>query len=120
MTESKPTLIHEIIEALQDKRGRKITTIDLSALHVANALNYVICSGGSTTQVTALADNVREHVQKQLGEKPVNYDGYRNATWIVIDFGETMVHVFVPEAREFYAIEQLWSDGVITEIPDID
>lgn len=113
-------LTEKIIESLQDKRARKITTIDLSSLSTSNAHTYVIATGNTPTQVAALADNVREKVQSDTGIKPVNYDGYRNSTWIVIDYGDVMVHVFVPDARAFYDIEQLWSDGVINNIPDID
>lgn len=113
-------LIDKIVEALQDKRGHKITTIDLSALPSGNAQGYVIATGNTPTQVAALADNVREKVQTDLKIKPVNYDGYRNSIWIVIDYGDAMVHVFVPDARAFYDIEQLWSDGVINNIPEID
>ena len=113
-------LIESVVDAIYDKRGKRVTTIDLSALDVCNALNYVIATGNTPTQVSAIADNIREHVQKELGVKPINYDGYRNSTWIVIDYGALMVHVFVPAAREFYDIEQLWSDGVINERPDPD
>ncbi len=113
-------LIESVVDAIYDKRGKRVTTIDLSALDVSNALNYVIATGNTPTQVSAIADNIREHVQKELGVKPINYDGYRNSTWIVIDYGALMVHVFVPAAREFYDIEQLWSDGVINERPDPD
>ena len=113
-------LIESVVDAIYDKRGKRVTTIDLSALDVSNALNYVIATGNTPTQVSAIADNIREHVQKELGVKPINYDGYRNSTWIVIDYGALMVHVFVPAARECYDIEQLWSDGVINERPDPD
>jgi len=59
---------------------------------------------------------MREHT----GIKPYSYDGYRNSQWIVIDYGNIMVHVFLPDTREFYNIEDLWSDAAITEIPDLD
>ena len=71
-------------------------------------------------QVVAIADSIREYVQKESGIKPYNYDGYRSANWIVIDYGEVFVHVFLPEAREYYNLEQLWSDATLTEIPDLD
>ena len=70
--------------------------------------------------MAAIADSVREQVQERTGQKPYNYDGYRNSTWIVIDYGSVMVHIFVPEARNFYDIEQLWCDGVITKVEDLD
>lgn len=80
----------------------------------------MVCTGKSTSQVAAIADNIREEVRKKLEIKPYNYDGYRNSQWIVIDYGDVMVHVFLPEAREYYNIEDLWSDASITEIPDLD
>lgn len=120
MNKTDNTLIPLIVEALQDKRGHKITTIDLSAIPTANATHYVVATGNTPTQVAALADNVREQVQRLTGRKPDNYDGYRNSTWIALDYGEAMVHIFVPEARAFYDIEQLWADGVINNVPDID
>lgn len=115
-----PSLTDAVIDAIQDKKGRDITLIDLSALEAANASQYIICTGGTPTQVSAVADNVREMVQKQTGEKPINYQGYRNSTWIIIDYGSVMVHIFVPDARNFYNIEQLWSDGVISKIDNVD
>ena len=54
------------------------------------------------------------------GVKPYNYDGYRNAQWIVIDYGETLVHVFTPEARQLYNLEELWADAPVINIPDLD
>lgn len=113
-------LTDKIVEALQDKRGHNITTIDLSELKSSTAQSYVIATGNTPTQVSALADSVRDKVLEDLKIKPINYDGYRNSIWIVIDFGDVMVHIFVPDARAFYDIEQLWNDGVINYIPDID
>ena len=52
--------------------------------------------------------------------KPYNYDGYKNSQWIIIDYGDVMVHIFLPEYREFYNIEELWNDASITNLPDLD
>lgn len=109
-----------IIEAIQDKKGQKIIDLDFSSLESAPAQAFIVCQGKSSSQVAAIADNIREEVRKKLDLKPYNYDGYRNAQWIIIDYGEIMVHVFQPEVREFYNIEDLWSDSKLTEIPDID
>lgn len=89
-------------------------------METAPSGSFIICQGNSTSQVSAIADNIREEVQKELGVKPYNYDGYRNSQWIVIDYGTTMVHVFLPDFREYYNIEDLWSDADLTEIPDLD
>lgn len=113
-------IVPAAIEAIQDKKGGKITVIDLSHIPVSSARQFVICEGNSTSQVSAIADNIREQIQLKTGRKPYNYDGYRNSQWIVIDYGDVMVHVFLPEFRELYNLEELWGDGKIDVIPDLD
>ena len=113
-------IINSIIEGIQDRKGKKITLIDLSKIGTAPASRFVVCQGNSPTQTAAIADSVREYVQEKSGVKPFNYDGYRNSQWIVIDYGTIYVHVFLPEYREYYNLEQLWNDAEIKEIPDID
>lgn len=107
-----------IISAIQDKKGQDIRILDLEKVDGAPTGEFIVCTGKSTTQVSSIADNVREEVQKKSGEKPINYDGYRNSQWIVIDYGDTMVHVFLPDTRQFYRLEELWSDAKTIEIPD--
>lgn len=109
-----------IVEAIQDKKGNKITEISLSEVDGASTDAFIICQGRSTSQVSAIADGIRDDVLKKTGRKPYNYDGYRNSQWIVIDYGDVMVHVFLRETREFYNLEDLWSDGRFNEIPDLD
>lgn len=109
-----------IIEAITDRKGKKITIIDLSRLETAPTRQLVICQGNSTSQVDAIADSIRERLQKDCGIKPINYDGYRNSQWIVIDYGHIMVHVFLPDYREFYNLEDLWNDAPSRQIPDLD
>lgn len=113
-------IVKLITEGIQDKKGRHITHIDLSGIETAAASNFIICEGSSSMQVSAIADNIRDHLLEQAGIKPYNYDGYQNAKWIVIDYGDTLVHVFVREMRELYNLEELWSDAPLTEIPDLD
>ena len=110
----------EIIEAITDKKGSKISILDMKDIDSAPSDNFVICQGKSTSQVAAIADSIRERLQKNLSFKPYNYDGYKNSQWIIIDYGDTMVHVFLPEFREFYNLEDLWSDAKISLIPDLD
>ena len=112
--------IHEIVEAITDRKGKKIAILDLNKIDSAPASNFIICQGNSTSQVSAIADSVRERLQKNENLKPYNYDGYKNSQWIVIDYGDLMVHVFMPEFRNFYNLEELWSDADITNLPDLD
>lgn len=109
-----------IIDAIQDKKGKGITVMDLTSIESAPAHEFIICEGRTPQQVSAIADNVREELLDKARIKPYNYDGYRNSRWIVIDYGSTLVHVFVPEDRTLYNLEELWSDAEITEVPDLD
>ncbi len=109
-----------IIEGIRQRKGRDISIVDLSGIESAAAGKFIICSGGSTTQVGSIADSVREHLRRQAGIKPYNYDGYGNSQWIIIDYGDILVHVFLPDTRRLYNLEELWNDAAITEVPDLD
>ncbi len=100
-----------IIDGIQDKKGHNITVVDMSHIEGAAASKFIICEGSSSMQVNAIADNVREHLLEQRRVKPYNY---------VIDYGDIFVHVFRPEIRQRYNLEDLWSDAVVTDIPDLD
>ena len=112
--------IEEIVEAITDKKGTKICILNMHAIDSAPADNFIICQGKSTSQVSAIADSIREKLLENLEIRPYNYDGYKNSQWIIIDYGDTMVHVFLPEFREFYNLEDLWSDAKLTVLPDLD
>ncbi len=118
--EKQQQLRDAVILAIQDRKGKSITDIDLGEIESAPAREFIVCQGNSTSQVSAIANNIRENVQKTTGQKPYNYDGYRNSQWIVIDYGSLFVHVFLPDTRTYYNIEDLWNDAKITEIPDLD
>lgn len=109
-----------IIEGIHERKGRGVTVVDMSAIESAAASRFIIACGSSSMQVAAVADSVREYVLEHGGVKPFNYDGYSNSEWIVIDYGDTLVHIFMPETRERYRLEELWSDAVITDVPDLD
>lgn len=109
-----------IVEAAQNKKAKGVSIIDLSAIETAPAREFIIVEGRTPQQVAAIADNIREELLDIARVKPYNYDGYRNAQWIVIDYGSVMVHVFTPDYRSLYNLEELWNDAVITEIADID
>lgn len=109
-----------VTEGILERKGRYITHIDLSNIESAAASDFIICEGSSTMQVSAIADSVRDYLLEHAGIKPYNYDGYQNSQWIVIDYGHTLVHIFLPSERQRYNLEELWSDAPITEIPDLD
>lgn len=118
MNTTNPTDI--IIEAIQDKKGLSICDIDLSDIHAAPSSRFIICQGKTPTQTSAIADNVIDRMRELAGRKPISSEGFRNGQWIIIDYGDVMIHVFLPEFREFYNLEDLWNDGKIRHIPDVD
>ena len=109
-----------IIEGIQNRKGRNISIVYMTHIEAAPVSRFIIAEGNSNMQVGAIADSVREFVLENGDTKPYNYDGYTNAEWIVVDYGDTLVHIFQPEARIRYNLEDLWSDAVITDIPDLD
>lgn len=104
-------------KALDDKKGKEIRVLEITEL-TSLADYFVICSGGSNTQINALCDNVEKLIAEQAGEKPLHREGYRGGTWVLLDYGCIAVHVFNDEAREFYSLERLWQDAKEIDISD--
>ena len=96
-------------KALDSKKGRDIKVLEIDKITTL-ADYFVICSGGSNTQINALCDEVEKELD-QLGEQPIHREGYRGGGWILLDFGCVIVHIFQQEMREFYNLEHLWSDA---------
>ena len=113
-------LVKKITEGIQEKKGLKIVIADLTDIEDTICNYFVICQGNSPTQVSVIADSIREYVREETGNKPLAIDGLRNAQWIAIDYSDVLVHIFLPEVREFYNLENLWADAKLTYIPDID
>lgn len=109
-----------IIDAIRDRKGRSITLVDLENIPGASAPAFIIAEGNSVTQVGAIADHLEERLLKDARLKPFNEDGKKNSEWIVMDYGDVWIHIFVPEARRRYNLEDLWNDAQITEYPDLD
>jgi ribosome-associated protein len=101
----------EIIESIKDLKGKDIVKMDLRHLHDAPADFFIICEGTSNTQVRAIAEHINQHVRKTLTIKPNHIEGEKSGLWICVDYFNTVVHVFHPDMRKYYAIEDLWSDA---------
>ena len=112
-------LLDTIVEGLQEKKGRNIVTIDFREMSGAICQYMVICEGNNPNQISALSDSVWDFVSKKMKEKPISVEGLRNAQWVGMDYGTIIVHIFMPEIRAFYRLENLWEDSKIEIIPDI-
>ena len=96
-------------KALDSKKGRDIKVLEIDKITTL-ADYFVICSGGSNTQINALCDAVEKELTEK-GEEPLHREGYRGGTWVLLDYGCVVVHIFNDEARKFYSLEHLWADG---------
>ncbi|MCB0706652.1 MAG: ribosome silencing factor [Saprospiraceae bacterium] len=104
-----------IIDSIQDIKGKNILKLDLRKLDDAPAEFFIICEGDSNTQVKAIADNIQARLKKEALTLPSHYEGQQNALWICLDYFHIVVHVFYRETRQFYQLEDLWSDAIFTE-----
>ena len=117
---NKNILVEKITEGIQDKKGKNIVIADLTGIDDTICNYFVICQGNSPSQVSSIVDSIWEHVHEATGNKPSAIDGMRNAQWVAMDYSDVLVHVFLPEVRTFYNLENLWADAKLIRIPDID
>ena len=114
------TLITDkIIDSIQDIKGKNIIKMDLRDLDESPSDFFIICEGESTTQVNAIAGNIEKRLKEEMGMRPFHIEGRQSSTWVLVDYFNVVVHVFHPETRELYEIEDLWRDAKITEYQDI-
>lgn len=101
-----------IIQAILDKKGENIISLDLRKIPEASSDFFIVCEATSTTQIKAIADFVEDQLKKICGESPYRHEGKQVAQWVLIDYINVVVHVMHPEARNFYKLEEMWSDAV--------
>lgn len=105
-----------IVQALLEKKAEDVTVIDLKQIHHVYFDKFVICTGNSKTQVDTLCDYVQEVTKREAGVRPTFVEGIANGEWVLLDYFDIVVHIFQPEARQFYQIESLWSDADIKHL----
>lgn len=104
-----------ILDSIQDIKGKKLVKLDLRELGDTPTDFFIICEGESNTQVKAIAQNVRKRVKEETGMLPAHMEGLDAGVWVLVDYFNVVVHVFHPEKRAFYDLENLWSDAAFTE-----
>jgi len=98
--------------AADEKKARDIVQMDMIGLMSTNDY-FVICSANTATQVRAIADNIEEKME-EVGISFLHKEGYREGEWVLLDYGDTVAHIFQQDAREYYALERLWGDAKLT------
>ncbi len=111
-------LLSSIVEGIFEKQGMNVLKIDLRKLENRITDYFVICHASSTTQVSAICDSVEDKVRTRAGEKPSHLEGLDNCFWVLLDYGNVIVHIFLEEYRSFYSLESLWGDAVISTVED--
>lgn len=109
-------LVEQIIETLNENKAVDIVKIDLRRIENCFCSFFVICHGTSGTHIAGLTDAVEEKVREDLDERPFHIEGLNAAQWVVVDYGDIVVHIFEKELRDYYQLEDFWADAQITEI----
>jgi ribosome-associated protein len=109
-------LIKLALHSASEKKAVNLVALDLREIASFTEF-FVIASGTNQRQVQAIADEITEQLKKQLDARPIRMEGYNTAEWVLIDFGDFIVHIFEQKAREFYDLERLWRDAKKVEIP---
>jgi ribosome-associated protein len=103
--------------AASDKRATDIVAMDVAELLVVTDY-FVICTGNTDVQVKAIADEVEDRLREEADIKPIGREGLPEAKWVLLDYGDLVVHVFQPEERDFYRLEKLWGEAPRLELPE--
>ena len=104
-----------IIDSIQDIKGKKIVKLDLRQLDESPTDFFIVCEGESNVQVKSISDNIHKRMKQEAANLPNHIEGQVNAQWILLDYFNTVVHVFHKDARKFYELEELWGDAIFTE-----
>src|ERR1700712_1778297 len=108
-------ILKTIIQAIQDKKGENIISLDLRKINEAVADFFIVCQASSTIQVRAIADSIETEVKERCDESPYKHEGKQVLQWVIIDYINVVVHIMLPETRGFYKLEEMWSDAVMEE-----
>lgn len=114
MTDNTLDIVKKIYDAIDEKKGENIKVIDISKISILCDY-FVICHGFSQPQVEAIKDNVEDRLA-ECGIHPRRVEGQKNSGWILLDYGDVVVHVFSHEQRMFYDLERIWKDGIVIDM----
>ena len=107
--------VKTVCEAIEEKKGTEIVILEISKIS-SFADYFIICNGFNQRQNQAICDAIRESLKRKDHSVPGHVEGYRDADWILLDYLDYVVHIFSPEAREFYKLERLWNDGELVNV----
>lgn len=115
MSLSPQAMVNIAVQAAEDKKAQDLIVLDIAEISII-ADYFVICSGRTDTQVQAIVENVQEALEKE-GVTALRREGFREGSWVLLDYGDIIVHIFQEAERQFYKLERLWGDARVVEIP---
>jgi ribosome-associated protein len=107
-------LLKTITDSILDKKGKEIAIIDLSSINYAFCDYFIVCHGDSTTQVSAIAESIETKIKEKHEMRSGHIEGMQNAQWILMDYSNVVIHIFLKEYRDYYKLEDLWGDAQIS------
>lgn len=111
-------ILKEAVKAIDDKKAKDIAVLNVEGVSSVTD-RFVICTGNSTTQTKAIADGIEKELKDKLGIFALRTEGYQQGHWILLDYNTVVIHIFMPEEREFYDLERLWGDTKSVNIDEI-
>ena len=114
----KSRLFKTAINAILEKKGEHVVSLDLRRIPEAVADFFIICEASNPIQVKAIGDFVQDEIKRVCGEIPHRHEGYQNAKWVLVDYINLVIHIMQPEPRKFYQLEEMWSDAPLEEHRD--
>jgi len=108
-------IIKTIINAIHEKKGENVISLDLRKIPEAVADFFIICEANNPSLLKAIADEIEHEVKERCNENAYKHEGRQAQQWILIDYVNVVVHIMLPEPRKFYQLEEMWSDAVSTE-----
>ncbi len=108
-------IIKTIINAIHEKKGENVISLDLRKIPEAVADFFIICEANNPSLLKAIADEIEHEVKERCNESAYKHEGRQAQQWILIDYVNVVVHIMLPEPRKFYQLEEMWSDAVSTE-----
>ena len=109
-----------IADAMLEKKGQDVVSLDLKPIGTAISDYFIVCNADSTPAVVAIADNVEDRMLEKCKRKVIRTQGKENAFWVILDYGDIVVHVFDEENRLFYDLERIWRDGQLITVDDLN
>ena len=109
-------LVRHAVNGIEEKKGNEIACLNLKKISNSPCDYFVICEGNSRTHVQAIAGSVEEYIKKETGSRPWHVEGLQNAEWVLMDYVDVVVHIFQPDFRQHYGLEDMWADAEVKDL----